>query len=73
MRGDWESAARMSPREKAVTTKTVEHEGKRISVDIVMPLHGSPCVLYQDVALEVYRYRVTGREVDDPSLRWRPY
>lgn len=70
---NWEEAARLSSREKAVTTKTVRHEGKVISIDIVMPLHGSPEVLYQDVALEVYRYRITGREVDDPRLKWRPY
>ena len=73
MARNWEEAARKSIRETAYATKRIEHEGKVINVDYIMPLHGTPRVYYHNVALDVPRAKIGAREVDDPSLVWKPY
>jgi hypothetical protein len=72
-RTNWDEVARRSPREAAVATKRIEHEGKVLEVDIVMFLRGGPRAYYHDVALDVPRLKLSSRDVDDPSLSWRPY
>lgn len=70
---DWEAAAARSPREAAVTTKRIDHEGKRLTVDIVIWRTGAVKVYYQNVALEVPRLRFFAAEIDNKGNSWRPY
>ncbi len=73
-RANWVQAAEQSSRRKAITQGTVHHNGRPIKIDIVMSLEtGNPEILWRDVALEVRGLKLTAKEIDNPSLVWRPY
>lgn len=65
-------AAKASPREIAYATRTIEHEGKVLRVDILLPLRGEVKVQYAGVALEVPRLRYSAAQIDSIN-DWKPY
>ena len=68
-----DEAMKASMYDAAVATKTIDHEGKKKRIDIVVYRTGAVRALWHGVALALPRYAPSAKEIDDPALSWRPY